>query len=111
MGVRLWADNHSDMYVRVLQDELTFPEDRAMDQDTKSLIRGVSSLLISVLLRLGTHHALFLTATATQPRIEVERASHQEASLFLDDVRCSILGPPSHFTDFVALQRLDSCIS
>ena len=29
------------MYVRVLQDELQFPEDRAMDQDTKSLIRGV----------------------------------------------------------------------
>ena len=29
------------MYVRVLQDELTFPEDKAMDQDTKSLIRGV----------------------------------------------------------------------
>lgn len=29
------------MYVRVLQDELTFPEDKAMDQDTKSLIRGL----------------------------------------------------------------------
>jgi hypothetical protein len=39
-----WADNHSDMYVRVLQDELQFPDDRAMDQDTKSLIRGVSHL-------------------------------------------------------------------
>lgn len=37
-----WANNHSDMYVRVLQDELQFPEDKAMDQDTKSLIRGVS---------------------------------------------------------------------
>lgn len=36
-----WADNHADMYVRVLQDELQFPEDRAMDQDTKSLIRGL----------------------------------------------------------------------
>ncbi|EIW87265.1 hypothetical protein CONPUDRAFT_96619 [Coniophora puteana RWD-64-598 SS2] len=36
-----WANNHSDMYVRVLQDELTFPDDRAMDQDTKSLIRGL----------------------------------------------------------------------
>ncbi|KAG8995364.1 hypothetical protein FRB94_009198 [Tulasnella sp. JGI-2019a] len=36
-----WANNHSDMYVRVLQDELTFAEDRAMDQDTKSLIRGL----------------------------------------------------------------------
>jgi hypothetical protein len=29
------------MYVRVLQDELQFPDDRAIDQDTKSLIRGV----------------------------------------------------------------------
>ncbi|KAI0756155.1 hypothetical protein C8Q80DRAFT_1126951 [Daedaleopsis nitida] len=36
-----WAENHSDMYYRVLQDELTFPEDRTMDQDTKSLIRGL----------------------------------------------------------------------
>ncbi|KAF8527446.1 hypothetical protein BU17DRAFT_39852 [Hysterangium stoloniferum] len=36
-----WANNHSDMYVRVLQDELQFPEDKAMDQDTKSLIRGL----------------------------------------------------------------------
>jgi hypothetical protein len=30
------------MYVRVLQDELQFPDDRAIDQDTKSLIRGVN---------------------------------------------------------------------
>ena len=29
------------MYTRVLQDELKFPDDRAIDQDTKSLIRGV----------------------------------------------------------------------
>ncbi|KAF8910199.1 hypothetical protein CPB84DRAFT_1673057 [Gymnopilus junonius] len=36
-----WANNHSDMYVRVLQDELQFPDDRAIDHDTKSLIRGL----------------------------------------------------------------------
>lgn len=36
-----WATSHSDMYIRVLQDELQFPEDRAIDQDTKSLIRGL----------------------------------------------------------------------
>ncbi|EIN14271.1 hypothetical protein PUNSTDRAFT_80494 [Punctularia strigosozonata HHB-11173 SS5] len=36
-----WANNHADMYVRVLQDELQFPDDRTMDQDTKSLIRGL----------------------------------------------------------------------
>jgi len=34
------------MYVRVLQDELQFPDDRAMDQDTKSLIREVSLYLV-----------------------------------------------------------------
>ena len=33
------------MYYRVLQDELQFPEDRTMDQDTKSLIRGVCFLV------------------------------------------------------------------
>ena len=33
------------MYVRVLQDELKFPDDRAIDQDTKSLIRGVRYIL------------------------------------------------------------------
>ena len=46
-----WANNHSDMYVRVLQDELQFPEDRAMDQDTKSLIRGVSFLFLKCMTR------------------------------------------------------------
>ena len=29
------------MYMRVLHDELQFPDDRGIDQDTKSLIRGV----------------------------------------------------------------------
>jgi len=36
-----WAATHPEMYVRVLNDELQFPEDRAIDQDTKSLIRGL----------------------------------------------------------------------
>ncbi|CAE6512369.1 unnamed protein product [Rhizoctonia solani] len=36
-----WAENQSDMYARVLQDELQFPEDEGMDQDTKNLIRGL----------------------------------------------------------------------
>ena len=35
------------MYLRVLQDELKFPDDRAIDQDTKSLIRGVSLFFLS----------------------------------------------------------------
>lgn len=32
----------ADMYSRVLYDELVFPDDRPLDQDTKSLLRGVS---------------------------------------------------------------------
>ena len=41
------------MYVRVLQDELQFPDDRAIDHDTKSLIRGVSFFFLrQILLRL-----------------------------------------------------------
>lgn len=36
-----WADTHADMYVRVLHDELVFPDDRVLDQDTKSVLRGL----------------------------------------------------------------------
>jgi len=37
-----WSEDHTTMYRKVLHDELPFdPEDRAMDHDTKSLLRGV----------------------------------------------------------------------
>lgn len=36
-----WADTHADMYVRVLHDELIFPDDRVLDHDTKSILRGL----------------------------------------------------------------------
>lgn len=36
-----WADTHAEMYVRVLHDDLTFPDDRVLDQDTKSILRGL----------------------------------------------------------------------
>ncbi|CAO1629229.1 unnamed protein product [Parajaminaea phylloscopi] len=36
-----WADTHSDMYVRVLHDELVFPDERVLDTDTKSILRGL----------------------------------------------------------------------
>ena len=53
------------MYVRVLQDELHFPDDRAIDQDTKSLIRGVSfSFFRSKLIEI--YFADFFTATAAR---------------------------------------------
>lgn len=37
-----WANNHAEMYMNVLHDELKFPEDNALDRDTRSFIRGVS---------------------------------------------------------------------
>lgn len=37
-----WAPNHTDMYTRVLHDELVFPDERPIDTDTKNFIRGVS---------------------------------------------------------------------
>ena len=40
------------MYVRVLQDELQFPDDRAIDQDTKSLIRGVGFFFVLMVFHL-----------------------------------------------------------
>lgn len=53
------------MYYRVLQDELQFPEDRTMDQDTKSLIRGVRSLTLmcEILALIGIAYI----AATTQP--------------------------------------------
>jgi hypothetical protein len=54
------------MYIRVLQDELQFPDDRAIDQDTKSLIRGVSSFcLFSFIFIFSISDALYLIAPTT----------------------------------------------
>lgn len=36
-----WAETHADMYAKVLRDPLVFPEDRVLDQDTKSILRGL----------------------------------------------------------------------
>ncbi|KAI9453034.1 kinase-like domain-containing protein [Lactarius psammicola] len=36
-----WADNHSDMCVRVLRDELLFPDDWTMDRGAKAFILGL----------------------------------------------------------------------
>ena len=41
-----WADNHHEMHLRVLNDELQFPDDREMDEDTKHFIRGVNHCLL-----------------------------------------------------------------
>lgn len=70
------------MYVRVLQDELQFPEDRAMDQDTKSLIRGVSEYVLVA----DTFHLYALEAASTKSRIKNLRATDQTAPIFFHDV-------------------------
>lgn len=72
------------MYVRVLQDELTFPEDKAMDQDTKNLIRGVC--LTSTLLQKITIDGDRRAVIAAEPCFKNQRTEDQTASLFLDDV-------------------------
>lgn len=35
------ASLQSDMYLRVLHDDLVFPDESPIDQDTKSLLRGL----------------------------------------------------------------------
>jgi serum/glucocorticoid-regulated kinase 2 len=40
------ADNMSDMYLRILKDELRFPEDQLIDRNTKDFIQGVSCCLV-----------------------------------------------------------------
>ena len=54
-----WANNHAEMYVRVLQDELQFPDDKAIDQDTKSLIRGVCAFLVLFILKINSFCSSF----------------------------------------------------
>jgi serum/glucocorticoid-regulated kinase 2 len=41
------ADNMSDMYDRILKDELQFPEDQLIDRYTKDFIQGVGCCLVS----------------------------------------------------------------
>lgn len=60
------------MYVRVLQDELKFPEDRVLDQDTKSLIRGVSIIVMSKTLVLKSR----IVAFTTKPCFTDKATSH-----------------------------------
>lgn len=79
------------MYYRVLQDELQFPEDRTMDQDTKSLIRGVRSLTLmcEILALIGIAYI----AATTQPCSTYEGTTDQEAPVLLHDVSISVSIP------------------
>ena len=40
------ADNMSEMYDRILKDELQFPEDQLIDRHTIDFIQGVSCCLV-----------------------------------------------------------------
>ena len=40
------ADNMSEMYLKILKDELRFPEDQLIDRYTKDFIQGVSCCLV-----------------------------------------------------------------
>jgi hypothetical protein len=93
------------MYYRVLQDELQFPDDKAMDQDTKSLIRGVSTIhYVDMDISQQT-----LIASATESCTEDERTSYQETPLFRHDV--SITHRLCWMSSQSALQRMVACIS
>lgn len=85
------------MYVRVLQDELTFPDDRAIDQDTKSLIRGVRFLLILSASSDTEPYAAF----ATKSRIAHVRTSCKTPPVFLYDVSDDIVSFTFHSLIFV----------
>lgn len=41
-----WSEDHTTMYRKVLHDDLQFDDDKVMDSDTKSLLRGVSLIVI-----------------------------------------------------------------
>ena len=76
------------MYVRVLQDELQFPDDQAMDQDTKSLIREVSHCFALILI----YRILILVAVAptAHPCAPHRRATNKTPPLLLYDVCAQI---------------------
>jgi len=94
-----WADNHSDVYVRVLSDELQFPVDGAMNEDAKSLIYEVSHYLAFdsdvELLNID----VVALAPTTRPCTQDQRATSKAPSLLLHGVRAQI----PHWT------RLTSC--
>jgi hypothetical protein len=92
------------MYVRVLQDELQFPDDRAIDQDTKSLIRGVRGYALCF--ALATHN--YVAALATESRAQNLRAADKTASLLFHDVRS--FGFPKDTTNTMHTQRLVACV-
>jgi hypothetical protein len=74
------------MYVRVLQDELQFPDDRGIDQDTKSLIRGVCGCQSSFLVCMADF--LSILVASTKPSPQDLRTTDKTTSIFFHDVSC-----------------------
>ena len=84
-----WADNHSDVYVRVLSDELQFPVDGAMNEDAKSLIHEVSHHLAFDVDLLNIDVAVL--APTTRPCAQDQRVTSKAPPLLLHGVRARIL--------------------
>lgn len=103
-----WADNHSDVYVRVLSDELQFSVDGAMNEDAKGLIHEVSHHLVfdGKLLDI---HVVWLAPT-TRPSTQDQRASSKAPSLLLHGVRTQILRWTRLKSCPNLLQRLVTCV-
>ena len=77
------ATNNSDMYLKVVHDELQFPEDFPVDQPgTENLIRSAS--IVSV--RTGQIADTGTIASPKGPRFEDQGTRDQTSSLFLDGV-------------------------
>ena len=96
------------MYVRVLQDELQFPDDQAMDQDTKSLIREVSHCFALI----SSYRILILVAVAptAHPCAPHRRATNKTPPLLLYDVCAQIRYWICLTFCFCFLQRLVGCV-
>jgi serine/threonine protein kinase len=77
-----WANSHSDICIRVLQDELQFPKGKAMDQDTRSLICRVRDSRTGKLL---SYLCSVYIAPGAKPNFTYLGAN-QETSVFLHDV-------------------------
>ncbi len=63
-----WAENHADMYTKVVHEQLTFPDTNYCDKDTRSFLRGVSRFDFCQLLILPLIDHI-LTASAKGSRI------------------------------------------
>lgn len=70
------------MYMNVLHNELIFPEDNALDRDTRSFIRGVSHARLDFWDRLTLSLALQLLCKDPELRLKEPRMCTLKSRLF-----------------------------